>query len=100
MAKEVYRNRLIDSVIKKYLSLFKAVCIEGPKASGKTWAAKQCAKSEIMIGDPSDSFANRRLASLDVMAALRGEGSLPGVSPYPLYLKGNLKAVLIADRFF
>lgn len=73
MAKEVYRNRLIDSVIKKYLSLFKAVCIEGPKASGKTWAAKQCAKSEIMIGDPSDSFANRRLASLDVMAALRGE---------------------------
>ena len=73
MAKEVYRNRLIDSVIKKYLSFFKAVCIEGPKASGKTWAAKQCTKSEIMIGDPSDSFANRRLASLDVMAALRGE---------------------------
>ena len=73
MAIEAYRNRLVDAVIKKYLSLFKAVCIEGPKASGKTWAAKQCAKSEIMIGDPSDSFANRRLVSLDIMAALRGE---------------------------
>ena len=73
MAKEVYKNRLIDSVIKKYLSLFKAVCIEGPKASGKTWAARNCSNSEIMLGDPSDSFANKRLVSLDVMAALKGE---------------------------
>ena len=73
MAKEVYKNRLIDSIIKKYLSLFKAVCIEGPKASGKTWAARNCSNSEIMLGDPSDSFANKRLVSLDVMAALKGE---------------------------
>ena len=73
MAKEVYKNRLIDSVIKKYLSLFKAVCIEGPKASGKTWAARNCSNSEIMLGDPSDSFANKRLVSLDVMAALKGD---------------------------
>lgn len=73
MAQEAYRNRLIDTLIKKHLSLFKAVCIEGPKASGKTWAAKQFSKSEIMLGDPSDSFSNRRLVSLDIMAALRGE---------------------------
>lgn len=73
MAKEVYKNRLIDSIIKKYLSLFKAVCIEGPKASGKTWAARNCSNSEIILGDPSDSFANKRLVSLDVMAALKGE---------------------------
>lgn len=73
MAQEEYRNRLIDTLIKKHLSLFKAVCIEGPKASGKTWAAKQFSKSEIMLGDPSDSFSNRRLVSLDIMAALRGE---------------------------
>ena len=75
MAKEVYKNRLIDSIIKKYLSLFKAVCIEGPKASGKTWAARNCSNSEIMLGDPSDSFANKRLVSLDVMAALKGGGA-------------------------
>lgn len=73
MAQEAYRNRLIDTLIKKHLSLFKAVCIEGPKASGKTWAAKQFSKSEIMLGDPSDSFSNRRLVSLDIMAAFRGE---------------------------
>ena len=73
MAQEAYRNRLIDTLIKKHLSLFKAVCIEGPKASGKTWAAKQFSKSEIMLGDPSDSFSNRRLVSLDIIAALRGE---------------------------
>lgn len=73
MAQEAYRNRLIDILMKKHLSLFKAVCIEGPKASGKTWAAKQFSKSEIMLGDPSDSFSNRRLVSLDIMAALRGE---------------------------
>lgn len=73
MAQEAYRNRLIDTLMKKHLSLFKAVCIEGPKASGKTWAAKQFSKSEIMLGDPSDSFSNRRLVSLDIMAALRGE---------------------------
>lgn len=73
MVQESYKIRLIDEKIGKYLSLFKAICIEGPKASGKTWAAKRSSKSSIMLGDPTDTFANRRLVELDIMAALRGE---------------------------
>ena len=73
MVQESYKIRLIDEKIRKYLSLFKAICIEGPKASGKTWAAKRSSKSSIMLGDPTDTFANRRLVELDIMAALRGE---------------------------
>lgn len=35
--KTQYRARIIDAAVERYLGLFGAVCIEGPKWCGKTW---------------------------------------------------------------
>lgn len=73
MENALYRSRIVDNLIKQKLLLSKAVCVQGPKASGKTWAAKNQAASVIMLGDSDDNFANRRLAMLDVSFVLKGE---------------------------
>lgn len=68
-----YRARIIDKQIDNYLSIFGAVCIEGPKWCGKTWTSLSHAKSVIYIGDPKGNFQNRHLAQLDPSAVLFGE---------------------------
>ena len=73
MDKAKYLPRLIDKTIDFYLSTFGAVCVEGPKWCGKTWASLMHAKSVFMLDDPADNFANRELARLDVMKALEGD---------------------------
>ncbi len=70
---ELYRPRIIDDELKTKLQLSKAVCIQGPKASGKTWTAINQAASSIMLGDGSGNFANRRVAMLDNSFALKGK---------------------------
>lgn len=72
---KTYKDRLIDKQVVKYLKIFGAVCIEGPKWCGKTWTALAHANSVIYIGDPTGNFQNRRFAELDIM------GSLSGVVP-------------------
>lgn len=72
MENSLYRPRIIDSAIKEKLALSKAVCIQGPKASGKTWASLNQASSALMLGDSANNFANRRLTMLDVSFALKG----------------------------
>ncbi len=67
-----YRKRLIDATVDFYLSTFGAVCIEGPKWCGKTWTSTMHSKSAFMLADPSDNFANRELARMDVTKALEG----------------------------
>lgn len=44
-----YKKRIIDEKIARYLKLFGAICIEGPKYSGKTWTARYHAKSETLL---------------------------------------------------
>ena len=39
LKKENYQERLIDKKIRKYLTIFGAVAIEGPKWCGKTWTS-------------------------------------------------------------
>ena len=39
LVKEGYKTRLIDEKITKYLAIFSAICIEGPKWCGKTWTS-------------------------------------------------------------
>ena len=39
LSKEGYRPRLIDERITRYLKIFGAVSIEGPKWCGKTWTS-------------------------------------------------------------
>lgn len=68
-----YRSRIIDSKIAEYLSVFGAVCLEGPKWCGKTWSARFHSRSEILIGDPNNNFQNRQLAEMSPSVILQGE---------------------------
>lgn len=67
-----YKPRIIDETVERYLELFGAVCIEGPKWSGKTWTSSFHCKSEFLIGDPKNNFQNRRLAEVSPDIILMG----------------------------
>ena len=71
--KEKYKKRVIDNVIDKYLDVCGALCIEGPKWCGKTWASSFHSNSEFLVGDPKNGFSNRHLAELDPKLILQGE---------------------------
>ncbi|MBQ8783234.1 MAG: ATP-binding protein [Clostridia bacterium] len=73
MNRNEYKPRIIDKKIKEYLSVFGAVCVEGPKWCGKTWSSSYHSKSEIMIGDPDGNFQNRHLAEMSPSLVLEGE---------------------------
>ncbi|MFI3213133.1 MAG: DUF4143 domain-containing protein [Eubacteriales bacterium] len=73
MKKQTYRPRLVDEKIHEYLKIFGAVCVEGPKWSGKTWTSSQHCNSEIFIGDPAGNFQNRNLAQLSPDLVLNGD---------------------------
>lgn len=73
MKNEEYRNRLVDEQIETMLSLFGAVCIEGPKWCGKTWTSSAHCASRIMLGDPAGDFQNKRLAETTPDLVLGGE---------------------------
>lgn len=68
-----YKPRLVDHQITRALGVFGAVCVEGPKWCGKTWALMNQAQSAIFLGDPSGNFQNRRLAQMDPSLVLPGE---------------------------
>ncbi len=70
---ENYKARIIDKKIDKYLSVFGAICIEGPKWCGKTWTSSYHSNSEIYMGDPSGNFQNRQLAQMSPSLVLEGE---------------------------
>ena len=73
MDRKKYLPRIIDNKIEEYLEVFGAVCVEGSKWCGKTWTSSYHSKSEIMIGDPSGNFQNRRLAEMSPELVLEGE---------------------------
>jgi len=73
MNKNEYRPRIIDKQIEEYLPAFGALCIEGPKWCGKTWTSSCHSRSEILLGDPSGNFQNRKLAELQPSLVLEGE---------------------------
>ena len=65
LRRDGYVPRLIDDELKRYLSLFGAVNLTGPKWCGKTWAAYNCCNSATLIADPKGNYQNRRLAMTD-----------------------------------
>lgn len=67
-----YLPRVIDAQIAKTLEVFGAVCVQGPRWCGKTWASLNHAESVTYIGDPAGNFQNRRLAELDPRLVLAG----------------------------
>ena len=70
---EGYKNRIIDKRISRMMSIYGAVCVEGPKWCGKTWASRNHAVSASYIGDPAGSFMNKQMAELDPALVLDGE---------------------------
>lgn len=70
---ENYKKRIIDEKIKKYLQVFGATVIEGPKWCGKTWAAKNACNSEFLVADPKNNFNNKQIALLNPDLVLNGE---------------------------
>ena len=69
---ETYRNRIVDRKIEELMRSFGAVCVEGPKWCGKTWASLNQAKSVSYIADPANSFQNRRMAEISPDLVLDG----------------------------
>lgn len=69
-----YRKRIIDEKIEKYLRLFGAVVIEGPKFCGKTWAGRFHAKSESLLYVTTGELSNTvELAKISPKTVLEGE---------------------------
>lgn len=73
--KSEYKKRVVDSLVERYLKIFGAICIEGPKWCGKTWTSRYHSNSEFLVGDPNGNFSNRRLAEMEPYTIL--EGSTP-----------------------
>ena len=71
-----YMPRLIDDKVAKYMKLFGALSIEGPKWCGKTWTALNHAKSVVYMLDPENYYANREAARLNPASILTGEKPL------------------------
>lgn len=71
--KTKYKKKIIDASIEKYLQIFGAVCIEGPKCCGKTWTSSYHANSEFLVGNPKGNFSNRLFAEIDPFAILKGK---------------------------
>ena len=69
-----YKKRIIDEKIARYLRLFGAICLEGPKYSGKTWTARYHAKSEALLYVNTAAGANDlELAKMSPQVILEGE---------------------------
>jgi len=68
-----YLTRLIDEQITRYMRLFGALLIEGPKWCGKTWTALNHANSVIYIMDTDGGYANREMARLNPASVLAGK---------------------------
>jgi predicted AAA+ superfamily ATPase len=76
---EGYLPRLADKTLERYLRLFGAVAVEGPKWCGKTWTSLAHSQSSVSIMDPENGYANREAARLNPAAIL--EGNEPGKDP-------------------
>lgn len=71
---ENYRKRIADDKIDRYLKLFGAISIEGPKYCGKTWAGRYHSNSEILLHKTTGGQSNNvELAKISPAIILEGE---------------------------
>ena len=69
-----YRKRIADNKIERYLKLFGAISIEGPKYCGKTWAGRYHSNSEIFLHKGTGERSNNvELAKISPDIVLEGE---------------------------
>ena len=71
-----YKSRLVDKKLEKYLTLFGALSIEGPKWCGKTWTGLNHANTVVYLLDPQNDYANLSAARLNPASILTGESPL------------------------
>lgn len=72
MIKNKYMPRILDSLLKEYLTIFGGVLIVGPKWCGKTTTAEQNARSVLKLQDPSTSLEYRKMAESAPAFLLKG----------------------------
>ena len=71
---ENYKRRIVDDKIEHYLRLFGAICIEGPKYCGKTWAGRYHSNSEVLLHKTTGETSNNvELAKISPQLILEGE---------------------------
>lgn len=71
---ENYKERIADKKIEHYLKLFGAICIEGPKYCGKTWAGRYHSNSEILLHKTTGEASNNiELAKISPSIILEGQ---------------------------
>ncbi len=69
-----YKKRISDKKIERYLKLFGAICIEGPKYCGKTWAGRYQSNSEILLHKTTGETSNNvELAKISPSIILEGK---------------------------
>ena len=69
-----YKRRIVDEKIETYLKLFGAICIEGPKYCGKTWAGRYHCNSEVLLHKTTGETSNNvQLAKMSPSIILEGE---------------------------
>ncbi len=69
-----YKKRIVDEKIEKYLKLFGAIVIEGPKYCGKTWAGRYHAESESLLYNKTGESSNEvELAKISPNIILEGK---------------------------
>ena len=73
MAMKIYRNRILDGILKEELSIMGAVVIEGAKWCGKTTTAEQAAASVMYMDEEGKTDANILLARTAPERILSGE---------------------------
>ena len=73
MKNDLYRKRIIDSLIEEYLSNFGGILIRWPKWCGKTWTSAHHASSAIYLDDSANNFQARSLAEISPDIAIQGE---------------------------
>ena len=71
--KDNYKPRIIDKMVDRYLNIFGAICIEGPKWCGKSWTSSYRANSEFLLADSTRNFQNKQLAEISPSFALEGD---------------------------
>lgn len=76
LTEQGYKSRLIDGRIARYMGLFGAISIEGPKWCGKTWTGLNHANSVVYLLDPENDYSNRESARLNPASILTGKKPL------------------------
>ena len=73
LKKDGYIPRLVDPKIDRYLRIFGAILIDGPKWCGKTWTALSHSNSVRYIMNPSAGVDYKETAKTDPSLLLEGE---------------------------